>query len=88
MSTLQQHHKILNEAGVEKCSVPMWSGGSPAGFCDADAYGKRPYSPMRMNYCAGQMMRDAMPFMGWKCPWFDNPRDAIRAAMSREQSGG
>jgi hypothetical protein len=31
---------------------------------------------------------DALPFMGWKCPRFDNARDAIRAAMSREQSGG
>jgi hypothetical protein len=36
---LSKHHKILNEFGVGKCSVPMWSNGMPAGFCDAPAYG-------------------------------------------------
>lgn len=26
--------------GVGKCSVPMWMGGYPAGFCDEPAYGE------------------------------------------------
>ncbi|HCU16543.1 MAG TPA: hypothetical protein DF729_15240 [Hafnia paralvei] len=39
MSVLSKHHKELNSEGVGKCSVPMWSGGGPAGFCDEPAYG-------------------------------------------------
>jgi len=38
MSTLSEHHKKLNERGEGKCSVPMWCGGLPAGFCDQPAY--------------------------------------------------
>lgn len=38
MSTLSEHHKKLNERGEGKCSVPMWSGGCPDGFCDNTAY--------------------------------------------------
>ncbi len=38
MATLSEHHKVLTN-GVGKCSVPMWSGGLPAGFCDKPAYG-------------------------------------------------
>ena len=33
------HFKLAN--GVGKCSVPMWMGGLPCGFCDRPAYGKR-----------------------------------------------
>jgi len=39
MSTLADHHKVLKN-GKGKCSVPMWSGGCPSGFCDRDAFGK------------------------------------------------
>ncbi len=38
---LSEHHEKVNAIGVGKCSVPMWSGGAPAGFCDKDAYGPR-----------------------------------------------
>lgn len=38
MGTLSEHHKKLNERGEGKCSVPMWSGGCPDGFCDNTAY--------------------------------------------------
>ena len=38
MSTLSKHHTELNEKGEGKCSVPMWCGGLPAGFCDNPAY--------------------------------------------------
>ena len=40
MASLSQHHQSLNN-GVGKCSVPMWMGGCPAGFCDEPAYGKQ-----------------------------------------------
>jgi hypothetical protein len=40
MATLSEHHKTLTN-GVGKCSVPMWSGGCPAGFCDEPAYGEQ-----------------------------------------------
>ncbi len=38
MAQLYKHHKELTD-GVGKCSVPAWSGGCPAGFCDEDAFG-------------------------------------------------
>lgn len=38
MTQLSKHHQELNERGEGKCSVPMWSGGIPSGFCDAPAY--------------------------------------------------
>ena len=86
MSVLQKHHKELNADGIGKCSVPMWSGGSPAGFCDTDAYGERPYSPQRMNYYAGRMMRDDGRYDGYvpglACPCHGGPliNEGIAAA--------
>ena len=38
-------HKELDENGVGKCSVPMWSMGIPAGFCDQPAFGKHEGRP-------------------------------------------
>ena len=38
MLSLSEHHKCLKD-GVGKCSIPMWSNGCPAGFCDKPAYG-------------------------------------------------
>ena len=40
MSRLSDWHRKLDEYGIGKCSVPMWSGGCPSGFCDRPAYGK------------------------------------------------
>ena len=40
MSTLSECHKKLTN-GVGKCSVPMWGGGMPAGFCDDEAYSRQ-----------------------------------------------
>ena len=40
MAVCSKHHLELDANGVGKCSVPMWSGGVPAGFCDEPAYGK------------------------------------------------
>ncbi len=39
MASLNDHHRVLDENGVGRCSVPMWSGGVPAGFCDKPATG-------------------------------------------------
>lgn len=40
MSRISEHHRAT--CGVEgKCSVPMWSAGSPNGFCDRTAYGQQ-----------------------------------------------
>jgi hypothetical protein len=40
MSRTSEWHEKLTD-GVGKCSVPMWMGGVPAGFCDKPAYGKQ-----------------------------------------------
>lgn len=37
-NTMEHHHKLTN--GVGKCSVPMYSGGTPAGFCNEPAFGE------------------------------------------------
>ena len=43
MSRMHEHHKP--KCGVDgKCSVPMFSGYGPAGFCDKDAFGEQ-YEP-------------------------------------------
>lgn len=39
MASTQKHHHELTD-GIGKCSVPMWQGGVPAGFCDKPAFGK------------------------------------------------
>lgn len=41
MSRLLQYHEELNERGEGKCSVPMWIGGVPGGFCDRPAFGRQ-----------------------------------------------
>ena len=38
-SLTERHEKLIN--GHAPCSVPMWMGGCPAGFCDDIAYGKQ-----------------------------------------------
>ena len=39
MAQCGSQHKKLNDQGYGKCSVPMWQGGMPAGFCDRIAFG-------------------------------------------------
>ena len=39
MSVPLNHHRKLTD-GKGKCSVPMWMGGLPAGFCDEIAFGE------------------------------------------------
>lgn len=48
-----QHHKELDSNGIGKCSVPMWGGGCPSGFCDRPAYGERLPTRYFRNYSSG-----------------------------------
>lgn len=75
-STSKHHHELTN--GVGKCSVPMWSGyGSPDGFCDAPAYGKRPPGEQWRNAWSGEMMRFDGKYNGYvpglACPNHGGP---------------
>jgi len=40
MAVMSDHHRKTTN-GKGKCSVPMWQGGVPAGFCDCDAFGEQ-----------------------------------------------
>ena len=51
MATTSRHHHELTD-GKGKCSVPMWCGGLPAGFCDADAFGEQ-LDPNHQSYAPG-----------------------------------
>ncbi|CFQ95883.1 hypothetical protein [Yersinia frederiksenii] len=53
MSQISKHHRELNAEGVGKCSVPMWSGGGPAGFCDEPAYG----NPLPREYVTNSFVQ-------------------------------
>lgn len=57
MSRTNKHHHELNEEGVGKCSVPMWCGGLPAGFCDKPAYGKPIESKTFRDVFTGELQR-------------------------------
>lgn len=50
MSSISERHHTLNEQGIGACSVPMWMGGAPCGFCDEPAYGIPPKSLRIFNY--------------------------------------
>lgn len=50
MGTLSECHRKLNEKGEGKCSVPMWMGGMPAGFCDNISYGEETESHKMNNH--------------------------------------
>jgi hypothetical protein len=47
----------LDENGEGLCSVPMWQGGCPAGFCGKVAYGKPPPCRMFRNGHTGELFR-------------------------------
>lgn len=60
MAKCSKRHKELDEQGVGLCSVPMWRGGLPAGFCDREAYGYR----TRKHIYDGYVMYLACPAHG------------------------
>jgi len=57
MATTSKHHHELDAMGFGKCSVPMWSGGCPDGFCDKPAFGKRPDGQRLRDPYTGQLFR-------------------------------
>ena len=59
---LSEHHEKLTD-GEGKCSVPMWSQGMPAGFCDFKAYGKQ--EPDQYRY--GEHSRTAGKWIAGYC---------------------
>ena len=78
--TLSDHHRHLNADGIGKCSVPMWMGGCPAGFCDNDAYGAPlPAETYRTSW--GEIKRwDGRPVMhisGLACPQHGGPKTRV-----------
>lgn len=64
MSTLSEHHKTLTN-GVGKCSVPMWSMGTPGGFCDRPAFGNGPPPARTKRGPAGYDYRDDGLYPGY-----------------------
>ncbi len=77
MSRISKHHRELNKNGVGKCSVPMWLGGLPSGFCDEPAYGKPTESKTFRNVFTGEMQRIDGKYNGYvpglACPAHGGP---------------
>lgn len=79
MSTLSKHHRELDANGEGKCSVPMWCGGMPSGFCDRTAYGERPRAevftrPDGYEYRADGLYAGYVPALA--CPMHGGPNEA------------
>lgn len=55
MSRMSEDHKQLIN-GKGRCSVPMWMGGLPSGFCDKPAFGFRPECE-EVRMADGRMVR-------------------------------
>lgn len=57
MARLNENHlKVDAATNVGKCSVPMWCGGLPAGFCDKPAHGI-PVKCQMFRYGDGSLRR-------------------------------
>jgi hypothetical protein len=78
-SLSDRHMKLVN--GVGLCSVPMWRGGCPAGFCDKPAFGERPNAPTHRR-CDGYEWRDDGRYPGYvpalACPQHGGPHLVIQ----------
>lgn len=76
MSSTSGHHHELTD-GKGKCSVPMWCGGLPAGFCDRDAFGNRPDAKTRIDPRSGEAYRFDLKYAGYvpglACPVHGGP---------------
>ena len=59
----KSHLELTNGKG--RCSVPMWSNGMPAGFCDNDAFGKPSMNGRYEGYVPGLA---CFAHGGPKCP--------------------
>ena len=78
MRSSEHHHNLTN--GVGKCSVPMWMGGLPSGFCDDEAYGKPEkdkFGHTRYgHYENGRWIDGYVP--GLACPGHGGPKERAR----------
>jgi hypothetical protein len=54
----------VDEQGFGRCSVPMWMGGSPCGFCDKPAFGERPDAVTHTRW-DGFEWRDDLLYAGY-----------------------
>lgn len=81
MASLMQHHRYLNANGIGKCSVPMYSYGSPDGFCNKDAYGYREPTRYLKNYASGGEYAEDGRYSGYvpalACPCHGGPRSRV-----------
>ena len=81
MASLNEHHKTLNADGVGKCSVPMWCGGGPSGFCDCPAYGNRLPTRYLKNYASGYEYAEDGGYAGYvpalACPSHGGPKSRV-----------
>ena len=59
MARLGTNHTVVDVNGIGKCSVPMWCGGMPAGFCDNPAYG---FPPKNREYSINPHTRERYYF--------------------------
>ena len=70
-------HYKLDENREGKCSVPVWQGGAPAGFCDKTAYGKPTKSEMFRDAYTGEIKRLDGKYSGYvpglACPKHGGP---------------
>lgn len=77
MSCMGERHQTLDENGEGLCSVPMWMGGGPAGFCNDTAYGMRPPCRQWRNAWTGEMVREDGEYNGYvpalACPGHGGP---------------
>jgi hypothetical protein len=66
MACCGTRHRALDESGRGLCSVPMWNGfGHEAGFCDEEAYGRRPECKIYQNAWTGEPFREDGKFSGY-----------------------
>ena len=80
MAVCSERHKKVDEEGVGLCSVPMWSMGCPAGFCDAPAYGERPPTKIHTRWDGYTYAEDGkyagyVPYLA--CPRHGGPESRV-----------
>lgn len=95
MARLNQHHQPGCGA-VGKCSVPMFDGYGPAGFCDQPAWGEQ-FAPNTRHAPPNWSLRDRNGYwinphlrppsaMGFCCPGHGGPtEDGIRFVRDGDQ---
>ena len=69
--------KLSTNCNIGRCSVPMWSGGCPAGSCENHAFGLRPAGRVNRTV-SGYEYRDDMLYAGYvpglACPVHGGPK--------------